>query len=77
LHSGVYVRIEVEFPEHFVSLTFGVRRMFSAAWTYGRRMGGRKEQLQRCRQDALREISEIFRQTADSNVREASDDGKD
>jgi hypothetical protein len=75
--SGVYVRFEVEFPEHFVSLTFGVRRLFSAAWTYGRRTGGRNEQLRRCRQDALREISEILRSTADSNVREASDDGKD
>lgn len=58
---NVYVLFEVEFPSHFASLSLRVPRMFSMTWTYGRRSGDRDEQLRRCRQDALREISQVFR----------------
>jgi hypothetical protein len=60
-NSEIYVRFKVEFPQRFVSLTFGVRRMVSAAWTYGRRLGGRDKQSRWCEQDELREISEVSR----------------
>lgn len=59
--ADIYFRFYVEFPQRFVSLTFGVRRTFSAAWTYGRRLGGPDKQARWCDQDELREISEISR----------------
>jgi hypothetical protein len=60
-NAEIYFRYHVEFPQRFVSLTFGVRRMVSAAWTYGRRLGGRDKQSRWCDQDELREISEVSR----------------
>jgi hypothetical protein len=57
----IYFRFNVEFPQRFVSLTFGVRRLVSAAWTYGRRLGCRDKQSRWCDQDELREISEVSR----------------
>lgn len=57
--AEIYFRFYVEFPQRFVSLTFGVRRMVSAAWTYGRRSGGRDKQARWCEQDELREIAGI------------------
>lgn len=57
----IYAVFEVEFPQHYASLTVGVRKMFSETWTYGRRTIVRDENLRRCRQDALREISEVLR----------------
>ncbi|MET4482082.1 hypothetical protein [Bradyrhizobium sp. F1.13.3] len=57
--AEIYFRFYVEFPQRFVSLTFGVRRMVSAAWTYGRRSGGRDKQARWCEQDELREIATI------------------
>jgi hypothetical protein len=59
--SDIYVLFEVEFPQLYASLTVGVRNMFSETWTYGRRTNGRDENLRRCRQEALREISEALR----------------
>lgn len=55
----IYFRFYVEFPQRFVSLSFGVRGMVSAAWTYGRRSGGRDKQARWCEQDELREIAGI------------------
>lgn len=55
----IYFRFYVEFPQRFVSLSFGVRRMVSAAWTFGRRSGGRDKQARWCEQDELREIAMI------------------
>jgi hypothetical protein len=65
--SELYAVFEVEYPEHFASLTVGVRKRFSETWTYGRRNRGRNEQLRRCRQDALREIAEALRPVAESS----------
>jgi len=65
--SELYAVFEVEYPEHFASLTVGVRKRFSETWTYGRRSHGRNEQLRRCRQDALREIAEALRPVAESS----------
>jgi hypothetical protein len=61
IEPEIYAIFEVEFPQHFASLTVGVRNMFSETWTYGRRTNGRDENLRRCRQEALREISEALR----------------
>ena len=49
------------YPDYFASLTVGVRDLFSETWTYGRRQQARTEQMRRCRQDALREISACLR----------------
>jgi hypothetical protein len=57
--AEIYFRFCVEFPQRFVSLSFGVRRMVSAAWTYGRRLGSRDRQARWCEQDELREIALI------------------
>ncbi|WP_375157919.1 hypothetical protein [Bradyrhizobium sp. RDT46] len=59
--ADIYVRFYVEFPQRFVSLTFGVRRMVSAFWTYGRRSGGPDKQARWADQHDLRAISEISR----------------
>ncbi|BAC53343.1 bll8078 [Bradyrhizobium diazoefficiens USDA 110] len=55
----IYFRLYVEFPQRFVSLTFGVRRLVSAAWTYGRRLGLPDKQARWIEQDELREIAAI------------------
>lgn len=60
-NAEIYFKFYVEFPQRFVSLTFGVRRMVSAAWTYGRRLGVPDKQARWCDQAELRTISEISR----------------
>lgn len=53
----VYAVVEVEYPQHYVSLTVGVRNLLRETWIYGRRSRARKEQIRRCREYQLREIS--------------------
>jgi hypothetical protein len=65
--SELYAVFEVEYPLHYASLTVGVRKRFSETWTYGRRSHTRNEQLRRCRQDALREISNALRPASESS----------
>ncbi|MBI5131501.1 MAG: hypothetical protein HZA66_18850 [Rhodopseudomonas palustris] len=48
---------EVEYPQHFVSMSVGVPSVASQNWTFGNRAFARTEQIRRCRQDALREIA--------------------
>lgn len=57
----LYVLFEVEYPLHYAFITVGVRNKFWETWTYGRKTDVRNEQLRRCRQDAMREISEALR----------------
>jgi hypothetical protein len=71
----IYVMFEVEFPKHYASLTVGLRKMFSETWTYGRRANVRDENLRRCRQEALREISEVLRPVVDAGRRKLNDEG--
>jgi hypothetical protein len=61
LEKEIYVVLEIQYPQHFASLTVGVRDFFSETWTYGRRHQARTEQIRRCRQAALREISACLR----------------
>ena len=67
-------REEGDYRHHFVPLTVGVREMFSETWTYGNRSHARTEQLRRCRQEALREISKALRSDSDSSMRRATDE---
>lgn len=60
-NPDIYFRFYVEFPQRFVSLTFGVRRVVSAAWTYGRRLRVPDKQARWTEQDELREIAAISR----------------
>ncbi|MHC2623884.1 hypothetical protein ACVIW2_005916 [Bradyrhizobium huanghuaihaiense] len=53
----IYAVLEVEYPQHYVSLTVGVRNLLQETWIYGRRSRARKEQIRRCREYQLREIS--------------------
>lgn len=53
----VRVTFEVEYSKHFVSMSVGVRNVGSESWTFGSRAFARTEQIRRCRQDALREVS--------------------
>lgn len=57
--AEIYFRFYVKFPQRFISLTFGERRIVSATWTYGRRSAGRDKQARWCEQDELREIAGI------------------
>jgi hypothetical protein len=75
--SELYAVFEVEYPLHYASLTVGVRNWFSETWTYGRRSHTRNEQLRRCRQAALREISDALRTVADPSRRKVSDEKQD
>lgn len=61
--SELHVMFEVEYPLHYAFITVGVRNKFWETWTYGRKNEVRNEQVRRCRQDALREISEAVRMT--------------
>jgi hypothetical protein len=61
MEKEIYAVLEVQYPQHFASLTVGVRDLFSETWTYGRRHHARTEQIRRCRQAALREISACLR----------------
>lgn len=54
---AVRVTFEVEYPQHFASISVGVRNVVSQSWTFGGRAFARTEQIRRCRQDALREIA--------------------
>lgn len=55
--QAIWVTFEVEYPQHFASISIGVRNVVSQSWTFGRRAFARTEQIRRCRQDALREIA--------------------
>ncbi|WP_338693373.1 hypothetical protein [Bradyrhizobium sp. 26S5] len=59
----LHVLFEVEYPLHYAFITVGVRKKFWETWTYGRKKEVRNEQLRRCRQDAMREISHALRST--------------
>jgi hypothetical protein len=61
--SELHVLFEVEYPLHYAFITVGVRNKFWETWTYGRKNEVRNEQLRRCRQDAMREISQTLRST--------------
>ncbi len=61
--SELHVLFEVEYPLHYAFITVGVRNKFWETWTYGRKNEVRNEQLRRCRQDAMREISQALRST--------------
>jgi hypothetical protein len=54
---AVWATFEVEYPQHFASISIGVRNVVSQSWTFGRRAFAPTEQIRRCRQDALREIA--------------------
>ncbi|WP_398466543.1 hypothetical protein [Tardiphaga sp.] len=54
---AVWVTFEVEYPQHFASISIGVRNLDSQSWTFGKRAFARTEQIRRCRQDALRAIA--------------------
>jgi len=71
-NPDIYFRFYVEFPQRFVSLTFGVRRVVSAAWTYGRRLRVPDKQARWTEQDELREIAAISR-PPNSTGRESND----
>ncbi|UGV24616.1 hypothetical protein E0H22_02305 [Rhodopseudomonas boonkerdii] len=55
--QAVWVTFEVEYPQHFASISIGVRNLASQSWTFGKRAFARTEQIRRCRQDALRAIA--------------------
>lgn len=55
--SLVRVTFEVEYPQHFVSMSVGVRSVVSQNWTFGSRAFAPTEHIRRCRQDALRKIA--------------------
>lgn len=61
---SVNIAFQVEYPQHFVSLAIGVQNVVSESWTYGSRAFARTEQIRRCRQDALRDISRCLRTPA-------------
>ena len=67
--SEFHVLFEVEYPQHYAFITVGVRNKFWETWTYGRKSEVRNEQLRRCRQDALREISQAMRSTGADGVK--------
>jgi hypothetical protein len=74
--AKLHVLFEVEYPLHYAFITVGVRNKFWETWTYGRKNEARNEQLRRCRQDAMREISEALRSTgADGAKSEGIDEG--
>lgn len=58
-YAEIFSTFYVEFPQRFISLTFGIRRMVSVSWSYGRRLGVRDKQARWIDQDQLREISEF------------------
>lgn len=60
----IYVVFEVEYPQHFASLTVGVRNLLWETWTFGHRSHSRNEQLRRCREYQLREVSKALRAEA-------------
>jgi hypothetical protein len=61
----IYSVLEVEYPQHYASLTVGVRNGFWETWTFGRRPHSRNEQIRRAREYQLREISESLRPFSD------------
>jgi hypothetical protein len=61
----IYTVFEVEYPQHYASLTVGVRNLFSETWTFGRRSHSRNEQIRRARDYQLREISEALSSASD------------
>jgi hypothetical protein len=54
----IYTVFEVEYPQHYASLTMGVRNLFWETWTFGRRSHSRNEQIRRARDYQFREIAE-------------------
>jgi hypothetical protein len=56
----IYTVFEVEYPQHYASLTMGVRNLFWETWTFGRRSGSRNEQIRRARDYQFREIAEAL-----------------
>lgn len=74
--SEFHVLFDLEYPLRYAFITVGVRDKFWETWTYGRKSEVRNEQLRRCRQDALCEISQALRSTrADGAKSERSDGG--
>ena len=71
--SEFHVLFEVEYPLHYAFITVGVRNKFWETWTYGRKSEVRNEQLRRCRQDALREVSQALRSTEADRGSDAAD----
>ncbi|MBR0749981.1 hypothetical protein JQ582_39335 [Bradyrhizobium japonicum] len=65
VHDGreheIYAVFEVEYPQHYASLTVGLRNVFRETWTFGKRSGSRNEQIRRAREYQLREISEVLK----------------
>lgn len=61
----IYTVFEVEYPQHYASLTVGVRNLFWETWTFGSRSHSRNEQIRRARDYQLREISEALRAAPD------------
>jgi hypothetical protein len=59
--TGLYARFSVQYPQHFASLTVGVRGRFSEVWVYGRRQKLKSRQIRECDEDALREIAACLR----------------
>jgi hypothetical protein len=61
----LYTVFEVEYPEHYASLTVGVRNIFWETWTFGRRSRSRNEQVRRARDYQLREILDALKSVSD------------
>jgi hypothetical protein len=55
-----YARFNVQYPEHFASLTVGVHGRFSEVWTYGNRGRPRTRQNRECEESTLREIAKCL-----------------
>lgn len=70
----IYTVFEVEYPQHYASLTMGVRNLFRETWTFGRRSHSRNEQIRRARDYQLREISAALSLVSDQ-ASEGSDEG--